>query len=126
MGEIDVDYIHKTPGLIQLRWLDMDRDTKSFLAKLSPELITSFLLQSIELILFLLLEELLLIKPCLNETNSIRWPRVHDLQHVCHSSQDLDSFLFLPELLELLLDLRQCNRIFTFLTSFRTFVATRT
>ena len=28
MGEIDVDYIHKTPGLIQLRWLDMDRDTQ--------------------------------------------------------------------------------------------------
>ena len=24
IGEIDVDFIHKTPALIQLRWLDMD------------------------------------------------------------------------------------------------------
>lgn len=35
VGEIDVDFIHKTPALIQLRWLDMDAGTKAFLSKLS-------------------------------------------------------------------------------------------
>ena len=35
IGEIDVDFIHKTPALVQLRWLDMDADTKTFLSKLS-------------------------------------------------------------------------------------------
>lgn len=35
IGEIDIDFIHKTPALIQLRWLDMDADTKTFLSKLS-------------------------------------------------------------------------------------------
>ncbi len=35
IGEIDIDFIHKTPALVQLRWLDMDADTKTFLSKLS-------------------------------------------------------------------------------------------
>ena len=35
IGEIDVDFIHKTPALIQLRWLDMDANTKMLLSKLS-------------------------------------------------------------------------------------------
>ena len=35
IGEIDVDFIHKTPAFVQLRWLDMDADTKTFLSKLS-------------------------------------------------------------------------------------------
>ena len=35
INEIDVDFIHKTPDLIQLRWLDMDAETKNFLSKLS-------------------------------------------------------------------------------------------
>jgi len=35
IGEIDIDFIHKTPALIELRWLDMDANTKTFLSKLS-------------------------------------------------------------------------------------------